>query len=289
MNHLKKFEELDFSQTLPYTSPSNLINYYECKECNDLFKLLNKQVNKCRYCNSKNIELVNRDEWYKKVDDRLDEDEREINQKIKSEEEDDFIDITRLPINNEPLSESIGETKSQRFYKIALGMFLSPISLPVLANYPTNKKIEFIKKSVHDNYIDELAEYELLDEYKYDVEKPSILNKIFKRLKMIKKKKDKYPTISDYIKDGMKFMRLCNIVNFRNREDINYIEEELQKYFSEKSDREWIDEAKKKLLVNTDGTVKLKSFKDEIQDIFNQFPEEAEYFRRDDELEEEED
>lgn len=90
-----------------------------------------------------------------------------------------------------------------------------------------------------------MAEYELLDNAKYDISQPSILNKIFKRLKMIRKKKDKYKTINDYMMGGMKFMRRCNLINFRNREDIDYIEDELKNFFSQKTDDEWIEEYKK--------------------------------------------
>ena len=38
MNHLKKFEELDFSKTSPIASVSALTNYYNCVDCNAAFK-----------------------------------------------------------------------------------------------------------------------------------------------------------------------------------------------------------------------------------------------------------
>ena len=149
---------------------------------------------------------------------------------IKKFEEFDF--------NNNKTFESIGETKLQRFYKRAFGLFLSPITIPIFANFSTDLKIKALKKIVIENYIEEMAEYELLDNAKYDISQPSILNKIFKRLKMIRKKKDKYKTINDY-------MRFCNLINFRNREDIDYIEDELKNFFSQKTDDEWIEEYKK--------------------------------------------
>lgn len=239
MNYIKKFEELDFSQTLPYASASDLINYYEC-DCNALFKLLNKKVSRCPYCSSENVKLINREEWYKKVNDRLEEGEKEENNKIKSEEEENFIDITKLPINASPLSEGIGDTKSKKFWRNALGLFLSPISLSIFANVSTDVKIKSLKLTIFDNYIEEMAEYKILDEIKYDIKQPSKLNRIFRRLKMIKKRKDKYKTLEDYMNDGFKFLRLSNIINIRNREDLNYIIDEVREFFSKKTEEEWI-------------------------------------------------
>jgi len=155
---------------------------------------------------------------------------------IKKFEEFDF--------NNNKTFESIGDTKLKRFYKIAFALFLSPITIPVFANYNTDRKIKVLKDIVIKSYIEEMAEYDLLDNAKYDISQPSILNKIFKRLKIIKKKKDKYKTINDYMMGGMKFMRMCNLINFRNREDIDYIEDELKNFFSQKTDDEWIEEYK---------------------------------------------
>ena len=155
---------------------------------------------------------------------------------IKKFEEFDF--------NNNKTFESIGDTKLKRFYKIAFALFLSPITIPVFANYNTDRKIKVLKDIVIKSYIEEMAEYDLLDNAKYDISQPSILNKIFKKLKIIKKKNDKYKTINDYMMGGMKFMRMCNLINFRNREDIDYIEDELKNFFSQKTDDEWIEEYK---------------------------------------------
>ena len=155
---------------------------------------------------------------------------------IKKFEEFDF--------NNNKTFESIGDTKLKRFYKIAFALFLSPITIPVFVNYNTDRKIKVLKDIVIKSYIEEMAEYDLLDNAKYDISQPSILNKIFKRLKIIKKKKDKYKTINDYMMGGMKFMSMCNLINFRNREDIDYIEDELKNFFSQKTDDEWIEEYK---------------------------------------------
>jgi len=168
---------------------------------------------------------------------------------IKKFEEFDF--------NNNKTFESIGDTKLQRFYKSAFGLFLSPLTIPIFANFSTDRKIKALKNIVIESYIEEMAEYELLDNAKYDIVQPSILNKIFKRLKMIKKKKDKYKTINDYLMGGMKFMRRCNLINFRNREDIDYIEDELKNFFSQKTDDEWIEEYKRTMMFHN-GVVRKK-------------------------------
>lgn len=177
---------------------------------------------------------------------------------IKKFEEFDF--------NNNKTFESIGDTKLKRFYKSAFALFLSPITIPVFANYNTDRKIKVLKDIVIKSYIEEMAEYDLLDNAKYDISQPSILNKIFKRLKIIKKKKDKYKTINDYMMGGMKFMRMCNLINFRNREDIDYIEDELKNFFSQKTDDEWIEEYKGTLMFHN-GVVRKK------MDLFRPRPE----------------
>lgn len=261
MNHIKKFEELDFSKTLPFTSISELINYYECDKCGSLFKLLNKKATNCNLCNSKNIKISNRDDWYKKASDS-NLDKKDLINKIKSNEEETIFDITNLT-----LSESVGETKIEKMCKILLSVFISPIAISAFANYNTSWKIRVLKESVINNYIEEMAEYNILDEKKYDINQPSALNRMFKRLKTIKKKKDKYKSISEYINDGIKFLKLSNIFNFRNREDINYIEEEIRTFFSKKSDKEWIDEAAQGLKFDKDtGKVRVKDINDETMD-----------------------
>lgn len=140
----------------------------------------------------------------------------------------------------EILLENIGDTKSKRFWRIALGIFLSPISVPFFANAGAVIQIKALKEVIFDSYIEEIAEYKILDEVKYDIKQPSTLNKIFKRLKMIKKKMDKYKTINDYMNDGFKFIKLSNVLNFRNKEDLNYVMDEIREFFSSKTDEEWI-------------------------------------------------
>jgi len=140
----------------------------------------------------------------------------------------------------EILSENIGDTRSIKFYRNALTLFLSPISFPFFANAGANIKIQTLKLTIFNNYIEEMAEYRILDEIKYDIKQPSKLNKIFRRLKMIKKRIDKYKTMTDYMNDGFKFLKLSNIINFRNKEDLDYIIDEVREFFSKKTEEEWI-------------------------------------------------
>lgn len=43
MKYIKKFEELDFNQSIPQTTISELTNYYDCGSCNSLFKMFNRK------------------------------------------------------------------------------------------------------------------------------------------------------------------------------------------------------------------------------------------------------
>lgn len=63
MNHIKKFEDFDFSQTLPLTTKSFLKNYYSCDECDNLWTEYNRSVNVCPNCSSHEIEELTNDEW----------------------------------------------------------------------------------------------------------------------------------------------------------------------------------------------------------------------------------
>lgn len=75
MRYLKKFEELDFSQTIPVSSKRALTNYYCCDDCNAIPRVINRRLDKCPYCESKNIEELSADEWEEIVKSRSEKDE----------------------------------------------------------------------------------------------------------------------------------------------------------------------------------------------------------------------
>ncbi len=64
MKHIKKFEELDFTQTIPITTTNFLTNYYSCDECDNIWYEVNKECNVCNSCESTEIEDLPEDEWY---------------------------------------------------------------------------------------------------------------------------------------------------------------------------------------------------------------------------------
>jgi hypothetical protein len=96
MKRIKKFETFDFSQTLPLASRSDLTLFYHCDDCNALWKVFNKEVKNCKFCNSLDIEELSEDEWYEAVGDRLDEEELEDLQSEREKDSEDFIDLVDL-------------------------------------------------------------------------------------------------------------------------------------------------------------------------------------------------
>ena len=96
MKWIKKFETFDFSQTLPLASKSDLTLFYHCDDCDALWKVLNDEVNECKFCKSSSIEELSKDEWYETVGDRLDDDEKEDLESEKFKDDDDFLDLYKL-------------------------------------------------------------------------------------------------------------------------------------------------------------------------------------------------
>jgi len=93
MSIIKKFEDFDFSQTLPITSKNFLTNYYHCDSCNALWKELNKQSERCKFCNGVEIEELSEDEWYDTVKGRLDEEDGDIDED-RLRDESQFLDFS---------------------------------------------------------------------------------------------------------------------------------------------------------------------------------------------------
>lgn len=96
MKHIKKFESFDFSQTLPATSVSDLTSYYSCDECNALWKEVNKTVDKCKFCDSEEIEELSKNEWSEVVKSRLDDDEIEDFDQEMSKNREDLVSLFDL-------------------------------------------------------------------------------------------------------------------------------------------------------------------------------------------------
>lgn len=93
MKYIKKFEELNFSQTLPIANKADLTNYYSCDDCDALWKEFNNTSQSCKFCKSDKIEELSNDEWLEIAKSRLDKDE--------IENDDKFLSIYNMGKNKE--------------------------------------------------------------------------------------------------------------------------------------------------------------------------------------------
>ena len=96
MKFIKKFETFDFSQTIPATSKNVLTNYYSCDECDALWKDFNETCDKCKFCDSDEVEDLSEDEFYDLQRSRLDEDEIEDMESERSKNSEEFVDLYNL-------------------------------------------------------------------------------------------------------------------------------------------------------------------------------------------------
>jgi hypothetical protein len=93
MKHLKKFEEMDFSQTLPIAPKNEITNYYSCDDCNRLWRMFNSQSDRCKFCSSKNIENLSEDEWYELAKSRIEPDEIADLGKERKKDNDTYVNL----------------------------------------------------------------------------------------------------------------------------------------------------------------------------------------------------
>ena len=100
MKWIKKFETFDFSQTLPLASKSDLTLFYHCDDCDALWKVLNDEVNECKFCKSSSIEELSKEEWHETVGDRLDDDEKEDLESERISDDEEFLDLYNLKKGN---------------------------------------------------------------------------------------------------------------------------------------------------------------------------------------------
>jgi hypothetical protein len=142
---------------------------------------------------------------------------------------------------NEPVNEGLSS-----LLKKGLTYLLSPIIVPFWANSNTEFKLKIIKSSI-DTYITNKAHYEMLDEWKYDQDfPPSKFTKLSKKLIELKKKSqlEKYKTIQDYGKAFCDNMKKLNIINFRNKEDYDFLCDKIMEYCNREPEKGLIDEVK---------------------------------------------
>lgn len=164
--------------------------------------------------------------------------------------------------------------------KSALNFILAPITLPSFINMNTKFKIQVIEKAI-EKYLNQKAEYEVLDEARYDIEMPSQLRKITERRNELSKMIKKYPTLSDYKNGFCKWLKKWNVINFRNKIDIDYICQKIMEMGPE-DEKLYVNKMKSGLKFDVDkgkvveygvGTMRLQS---RLQDRLNALRREAE-------------
>lgn len=177
-------------------------------------------------------------------------------------------------------SEELNEGIIGDLAKSALNFILAPITLPSFINMNTKFKLQVIENAI-EKYLNQKAEYEILDEARYDIEMPSQLRKITERRNEISKMVKKYPTLNDYKNSFCKWLRKWNAINFRNKIDIEYICQKIMEMGPE-DERAYVDGLKTELKFDQEngkvvqygvGTGRLQS---RLQDRLNALRRESE-------------
>ena len=95
MEYLKKFEDFNFSQTIPVASENDITNFYSCDDCDSIWRVYNSPIEiKCKFCSSENIEELSKEEWLE-LNQKLDPDEFEELKKEMSDK-----DLVKINLNN---------------------------------------------------------------------------------------------------------------------------------------------------------------------------------------------
>ena len=143
--------------------------------------------------------------------------------------------------NYEPVNEGLSSLIGK-----GLTYLFSPIIIPIWANSNTEFKLKLIKSSI-DKYITNKAHYEMLDEWKYDQDfPPSKFKKLSEKLIELKESSslEKYKTIQEYGKAFCDTMKKLNIINFRNREDIDFLCDKIMEFCNRIPEKELLEAAK---------------------------------------------
>lgn len=106
MQHIKKFETFDFSQTLPITTKNFLTNYYSCDECDGLWKSFNKEDSKCKFCESEEIEEMSEGDWNEIVNQRMGKDSES------ESDDEEMVDLVTLKNESKIYDHSILPTEA---------------------------------------------------------------------------------------------------------------------------------------------------------------------------------
>lgn len=93
MRHIKRYETFNFDQTIPVTTKNFLTNFYSCDDCDAIWKEFNNTADKCKFCDSDEIEELDEKEWYEISKNRVSEEE---NKELESERDIDSEEVVDL-------------------------------------------------------------------------------------------------------------------------------------------------------------------------------------------------
>lgn len=157
--------------------------------------------------------------------------------------------------------QSIDEGVVSDLAKKAFSLLMAPVALPTFMNANTNFKLKVIESAV-DKYLKSRAEYEIVDDIRYDLEMPSQLKKATKIRNEISKKIKKFPTLNAYKENFCKWLRKFNVINFRNKIDIDYLCDKIMQ-IKPGDEKEYIDEIKDLIKYNPDtGKFENRSYRE---------------------------
>lgn len=140
--------------------------------------------------------------------------------------------MTRIKKFNQFIKESNKESDyelvNESIISKAFSYLLLPIALPLFLNSDSKFKLKIIESAI-EKYLNSKAEYEIIDEARYDIERPSLLNDVTKKRNEISKVLKRFPTLQSYKENFCKWLKKWNLVNFRNKEDIDWLCDQIMK------------------------------------------------------------
>jgi hypothetical protein len=94
MSYIKSFEGFA-GKPLPTTSVDFLLDYKLCRNCNALYYAYNKKnTNKCKYCESSNIDIISEYEFYKILKSRVSPEEYNEIEQDRRMSKDKLVDLS---------------------------------------------------------------------------------------------------------------------------------------------------------------------------------------------------
>lgn len=119
--------------------------------------------------------------------------------------------------------------ESVNLKKIGQGLksiLLAPIAIPFGSNLSVTNKLRAVDVAL-ERYLNAKIDYHILDQVQYDVEQPTILNKVRSEYAEIHEMLKKYPTLEDMKISYCNVFKRVNWVNLKSHKDINFLCDEI--------------------------------------------------------------